>query len=230
MSALVERVLALQGLAIYLTVGLLVFAEDAVFVGFVVPGETAAILGGVAASRGNASVVLLCVIVVVAAIVGDNIGYLLGRHFGPRLLNTSLLRRREARVERARRYLERRGGPAVLAGRYIAFLRAVTPFLAGTVKLPYSRFLAYNVAGGVTWGVGSVLLGYVAGNSYRAIEHTVGPVTAAIAALIVIVAIIAWVVRRHRTERRKDHVEQADRTPEEEPRSPATHGSGVSSD
>ena len=67
MGSLVERVLGLHGLAIYLTVGLLVFAEDAVFVGFVVPGETAAILGGVAASRGNASVVLLCVIVVVAA-------------------------------------------------------------------------------------------------------------------------------------------------------------------
>src|SRR5215467_13608216 len=107
MSGLVERVLGLHGLAIYLTVGLLVFGEDAVFVGLIVPGETAAILGGVAASRGNASVIVLCVIVVLAAILGDNLGYLLGRLYGPRLLRTRVLRRREARVERARRYLER---------------------------------------------------------------------------------------------------------------------------
>ena len=117
MGSLVERVLGLHGLAIYLTVGLLVFAEDAVFVGFVVPGETAAILGGVAASRGNASVVLVCVIVVVAAILGDNIGYLLGRRYGARLLQTRVLRRRERRVDRARRFLLDHGGPAVLAGR-----------------------------------------------------------------------------------------------------------------
>ncbi|HKE66081.1 MAG TPA: DedA family protein [Micromonosporaceae bacterium] len=204
MSGLVERVLALHGLAIYLTVGLLVFGEDAVFVGLIVPGETAAILGGVAASRGNASVIVLCVIVVLAAILGDNLGYLLGRLYGPRLLRTRVLRRREARVERARRYLERRGGPAVLAGRYIAFLRAVTPFLAGTAKLKYSRFLVYNVVAGVSWGVLAVLVGYLAGNSYQAIERALGPATAAIAAIIVIVAVTVWIVRRRRVERRRD--------------------------
>lgn len=204
MSALVERVLALHGLAVYLTVGLLVFAEDAVFVGFVVPGETAAILGGVAASRGNASVVLLCVIVVLAAILGDNVGYLLGRKYGTRLLATRVLQRREHRVERARRFLQRHGGPAVLAGRYIAFLRAVIPFLAGTAPLRYRTFLTYNVIGGITWGIGSVLLGYLAGNSYKAIEQALGPATAAIVAAVVIVAVIVWTVRRHRSEHRKD--------------------------
>jgi len=210
MGSLVERVLGLHGLAIYLTVGLLVFAEDAVFVGFVVPGETAAILGGVAASRGNASVVLLCVIVVVAAILGDNIGYLLGRRYGGRLLQTRVLRRRERRVERARRFLLEHGGPAVLAGRYIAFLRAVIPFLAGTVRLGYGRFLTYNIIGGVTWGVGSVLLGFLAGNSYKEIEKALGPATAAVVGIVVVVAVIAWTVRRHRSERRKDAEDPAD--------------------
>jgi membrane protein DedA with SNARE-associated domain len=204
MGSLVERVLGLHGLAIYLTVGLLVFAEDAVFVGFVVPGETAAIVGGVAASRGNASVILLCVIVVVAAILGDNVGYLLGRRYGVRLLQTRVLRRRERRVERARRFLLDHGGPAVLAGRYIAFLRAVIPFLAGTVRLSYGRFLTYNVIGAVTWGIGSVLLGFLAGNSYKQIEKALGPATAAIVGIVVVAAVIAWTIRRHRSERRKD--------------------------
>lgn len=211
MGSLVERVLGLHGLAIYLTVGLLVFAEDAVFVGFVVPGETAAILGGVAASRGNASVVLLCVIVVIAAILGDNLGYLLGRRYGVRLLSTRMLRRRERRVDRARRFLLDHGGPAVLAGRYIAFLRAVIPFLAGTVRLGYGRFLVYNIIGGITWGIGSVLLGYLAGNSYREIEKTLGPATAAIVGIVVVAAVIAWTVRRHRSQRRKDAEDLSDR-------------------
>jgi membrane-associated protein len=204
MSALVERVLDLHGLAVYLTVGLLVLAEDAVFVGFVVPGETAAILGGVAASRGNASVVLLSAIVVVGAIIGDNIGYVLGRRYGGRLLRTRILERRQGRVERAQTFLSEHGGPAVLAGRYIAFLRAVIPFLAGTARLRYSRFLAYNVIGGVTWGVGSVLLGFLAGNSYQRIEKTLGPVTAAVVGLVVVIAVIVWMVRRHLRDRRKD--------------------------
>jgi membrane-associated protein len=212
MGSLVERVLGLHGLAIYLTVGLLVFAEDAVFVGFVVPGETAAILGGVAASRGNASVILVCVIVVVAAILGDNIGYLLGRRYGVRLLQTSVLRRRERRVERARRFLLDHGGPAVLAGRYIAFLRAVIPFLAGTVRLGYGRFLTYNVIGGVTWGIGSVLLGFLAGNSYQQIEKALGPATAAIVGIVVVAAVIAWTIRRHRSERRKDREDTGEAT------------------
>jgi membrane-associated protein len=210
MGSLVERVLGLQGLAVYLTVGLLVFAEDAIFVGFVVPGETAAILGGVAASRGNASVVLLCVIVVVGAILGDNIGYLLGHRYGVRLLQTRVLRRREQRVDRARRFLVDHGGPAVLAGRYIAFLRAVIPFLAGTVRLSYGRFLTYNIIGGITWGIGSVLIGFLAGNSYKEIEKALGPATAAIVGVIVVAAVVAWTVRRHRSERRKDAADAED--------------------
>lgn len=198
MTSFLDRLLALHGAAIYLVVGGLVFAEDAVFVGFVVPGETAAILGGVAASRGNASVVALCVIVVVAAVVGDSIGYAIGARYGDRLMQFRPLQKRADRLEHARELLQRRGGPAVLAGRFVAFLRAVTPALAGSAHLPYPRFFAYNFAGGVVWGVGSVLVGYLAGNSYKAVEKAFGPATAAVVAVVVIVLVIVWAVRRHR--------------------------------
>jgi membrane protein DedA with SNARE-associated domain len=206
-SALVERILAVNGMAIYLLVGGLVLAEDAIFVGFFVPGELAAIVGGVAASRGNASLVLLCVIVVVAAVVGDTIGYAIGSRYGDRLLETRVLRKRARRLDHARDVLRRRGGPAVFAGRFIAFLRAVMPFLAGTSHMPYRRFLAYNLAGGVVWGVGSVLLGYFAGNSYKTIERALGPATAAAVAVIVIAALIVWRVRAHRREARAEEAE-----------------------
>jgi membrane-associated protein len=195
-----NQLLGLHGAAVYLIVGLLVFAEDALFVGFVVPGETAAVLGGVAASRGHVSLTVICAVVVVAAIVGDSVGYEIGARYGTRLLSVRVLRSRRPRIDAARATLARRSGLAVFLGRFVAFLRAVMPFLAGTSRMRYRRFLAYNAAGGLLWGIASVLLGYLAGNSYAAIEKTFGRVVALVVAAIVVVA-LAWSIRRRRRER-----------------------------
>ncbi|WP_213456911.1 DedA family protein [Rhizomonospora bruguierae] len=202
MTALLDRLLALHGSVVYLLVGLLVFAEDALFVGFVIPGETAAILGGVAASSHHVALSLMCLVVVVAAIAGDSVGYEVGARYGTRLLATPPMRRRRERVEAARGFLARRGGPAVFLSRFVAFLRAVMPFLSGTVHMHYPRFLAYNAAGGIVWGVGNVVLGYLAGNSYRTVERTLGRVAAVVIAVVVVAAVVAWRIARRRHERR----------------------------
>jgi membrane-associated protein len=199
-TKILDHVLGLHGAVVYLIVGLLVFAEDALFLGFVLPGETAAILGGVAASRHNVSVTLMVVTVVLAAIVGDSVGYEIGARYGTRLASVRVLRHQQDRIDAARGTLARRGGPAVFGGRFVAFLRAVMPFLAGTSRMPYPRFLAYNAAGGLAWGVGCVLLGYLAGTSYSAIERTFGGATALIAAGLVVIGIVVWTVRRHRRQ------------------------------
>ena len=81
-----------------------------------------------------------------------------------------MLRSRRERLDRARDFLARRGGTAVFLGRFVAFFRAVMPALAGTAGMRYPKFLAFNAAGGIVWGVGFVLLGYLAGNSYAAVE------------------------------------------------------------
>ncbi|MFC5002003.1 DedA family protein [Dactylosporangium cerinum] len=207
MTRFLDQLLGLHGTAVYAIVGLLVFAEDALLVGFVLPGEAAAILGGVAASRGNVSLGLMCTVVVVAAIVGDSVGYEIGARYGVRLLRLRPLRQRSARIDVARSKLARQGGPAVVGGRFVAYLRAVMPFLAGTSHMPYLRFLTYNAFGGLVWGAGSVLLGYLAGNSYTAVENTFGSVTTVVAALLLILGVTAWTVRRHRRQRRsvRDH-------------------------
>jgi membrane-associated protein len=199
-SSFVDKIVGLDGLVVYLVVGGLVLAEDAIFVGFFVPGETAAILGGVVASRGNANVVLLCVIVVLAAIAGDSIGFVIGAHYGDRLVHSRALRRRERAIDRAREQLRRRGGMAVIIGRFVAFLRAVTPFLAGSSHMRYGRFLVFNAAGALVWGVGSVLLGYVVGDSYHRLESLLGPVTAGIVGVLALAALIWWSVSRRRRE------------------------------
>ena len=200
-----DQLLAIQGPLLYALVAGVVFVEDALFVGFVVPGETAAVLGGVAASLGHASLAVMMVSVVAAAIVGDSVGYEVGRHFGPRLVASRMLRSRRERLDRARQFLARRGGAAVFLGRFVAFFRAVMLALAGTAEMRYPRFLVYNAAGGIVWGAGVVLLGYLAGNSYAAVERTVGRGAALAAAAIVVVALIVWRVHSHRAECRATH-------------------------
>jgi membrane protein DedA with SNARE-associated domain len=111
-----------------------------------------------------------------------------------------MLRRHRHRLSDAQLLLARRGGWAVFLGRFIAFFRAMMPALAGTARMPYPRFLAFNAAGGVVWGTGVVLLGYLAGNSYQTVAKTVGRDVAAVVVVIAIAALIVWRVRSMRAE------------------------------
>jgi len=200
MSNFLGHILSAPSVVVYALVGLLVFAEDALFVGFVLPGETAAILGGVAASRHHVHLGIILAVVVAAAIVGDSVGFEIGRRFGARMLGIRILRKHRHRLADAQRLLARRGGWAVFLGRFTAFFRAVMPALAGTAEMPYPRFLAFNAVGGVVWGTGAVLVGYLAGDSYQRIEKAVGRGGAAAVAVIAIAALIVWSVRRRHAE------------------------------
>jgi len=138
------------------------------------------------------------------AIVGDSVGYEVGRTLGPRMLAAPRLRRHHARLHDAQGLLARRGGSAVFLGRWVAFFRAVMPALAGSVRMPYRRFLPWNALGGLVWGVAVVLAGYLAGASYKAVEHWLGTGAAAAVGVLAIAAIVVWRVRAHRVERRAE--------------------------
>lgn len=204
MSGLVDSILNVSPLLALVIVGVLVFAEDALFVGFIIPGETAAVLGGVVASRGNVPVWSMMLLVVLAAITGDTVGYAVGKHLGPRFLNLTVMTKRRAKLQRAQDFLRRRGGVAVFLGRFVAFFRAVMPALAGTSRMHYPTFLAFNVAGGLVWGTGCVLLGFLAGNSYEAAARAVGQDITAIVVVTVVVGLIAWKIRTSRDDRLSD--------------------------
>ncbi|MET3922964.1 DedA family protein [Arthrobacter sp. UYEF20] len=206
MTQFVEGILNVPPLLAYVLVVGLVFAEDALFVGFLLPGETAAVLGGVVASRGNVQLWLMMVLVVLAAVLGDSVGYEVGRHLGPRFLELRVFRKRRTKLEEAQDFLRRKGGAAVFLGRFVAFFRAVMPALAGTAHMPYRRFLAFNVAGGATWGAGFVLLGFLAGNSYDTVAKSAGRDIAAVAGAVTVVGLIIW---RVRTARREPHRPEA---------------------
>jgi membrane protein DedA with SNARE-associated domain len=204
MSGIVDSILSAPAWTVLAVVGLIVFAEDALFVGFVLPGETAALLGGVAAHRGHVPLPAVIVTVIVAAIVGDSVGYEIGKHLGPRLLTWHVLDKRRRRLDEAQDFLARRGGSAVLLGRWVAFFRAVMPALAGTARMRYPKFLAYNATGGILWGAAVVTAGYLAGASYAKVEKTFGRDGALVVLAVVVVALVAWRVRKHRSEHRAD--------------------------
>ena len=214
MSGFIDSLLNVSPLVAYIAVFCLVFAEDALFVGFVIPGETAAVLGGVVASRGEVQLGVMMALVVAAAIIGDTVGYEVGKHLGSRLVKTRALARHASKLENAQDLLRRRGGSAVFLGRFTAFFRAVMPALAGTSRMPYGRFFAYNAAGGLVWGIGFVLLGFLAGNSYEAVAKAVGQELAIVIAAVAVVALAVWHFRsRRRRERRRPAGQRRDSAP-----------------
>jgi membrane protein DedA with SNARE-associated domain len=215
MTWIIDAIRNAGPLPAYLIISALVFAEDALFIGFILPGETAAILGGVLASQNHLQLWLVLILVIATAIAGDTVGYQIGRHFGPRILEISLLQKRRPQLDRARSLLARKGGSSVFLGRFTAFFRAVMPALAGLSHMPYRRFLAFNIAGGAIWGGAAVLAGYFAGNAYLTAAKTFGS-TAAIALLAVLIAATAaWYVRKRinaRTDPDPAAPAQGDRT------------------
>jgi membrane protein DedA with SNARE-associated domain len=196
MDAFFAHVLSAPPWLVYAIVGLVVFAEDALFVGFVLPGETLAILGGVTASLGHTSVSAVMAVVIVAAIVGDSVGYEIGRLIGPRILGHRAFDGRRRQLEDAQSFLRRRGGAAVFLGRWTAFFRAVMPALAGVSRLPYRTFLPWNAVGGIAWGATAVVAGYLAGESYHRVESLLGRGVAIAVAVVVLAGIAVWHVRR----------------------------------
>ncbi len=196
MGRLVDAILNLSGPTAYGLVGLLAFGEAAAFIGLVLPGELAVLLGGVIASSGNVSLPVMIVVASVAAIAGDSAGYEVGRHFGTRILAWPPFHRRfAAKVAHATTYLNAKGGRAVFLGRWTSLLRALIPGIAGVARMPYGRFLAFNVVGGVAWATTFVMLGYLAGASWRRVERIAGQASLILLVLVVLAVVLRWATR-----------------------------------
>ncbi|MHB8244868.1 MAG: DedA family protein [Acidimicrobiales bacterium] len=202
LTSLLHGLLSVRGWPAYAIPAALCFGEAAIFLGFVIPGEIAVVYGGVLASQHHVSLPLMLVTVVVAAILGDTTGFLVGRHFGPWLLERRPLRGNSG-VDRTRDFLNRKGGPAVFLGRFVSLFRALVPGMAGASDLSYPTFFVFNALGGIVWGVGYVLVGYLAGNSYQKALRVVGTTSTGI--LIGVVAIVAALLAiRHFRRKRQE--------------------------
>jgi membrane-associated protein len=191
------------GLWLYAIAGGLCFAEAAILVGMVLPGETALLVAGVFCNSkyGDLNLGVMIVIAVVCAIVGDSVGYEFGRKFGPPVRRSRLGRwvgeHRWAKVDG---FLHRHGGKAVLLGRLTALLRALMPSMAGMSGMRYRTFLLWNAIGGVIWATGCVLLGYAFASALDVVGETLTWAPLAILA-VAIAAYLALHLRKRRIER-----------------------------
>ena len=172
MTGFLDHLLSTPAWLVLLVVFALPALESSAFLGFLFPGETAVLLGGVAASQGHVPLAAVVAAGVGGAILGDAIGYLVGRRWGRRILDSTLGRLINAcHLDRAELVLRRRGVWAVFFGRFTAVLRVMIPGLAGMAGMRPRRFLAVNVAGGAVWGALVAAVGYVAGNKWHSVEH-----------------------------------------------------------
>lgn len=162
----------------YVGIALLVFAESGLLIGIFLPGDTLLFAAGLLAGGGLLAYGPLAAIVVIAAILGDSVGYWFGRNVGgalfkrpdSRLFKQEYLRRTEV-------FYEKYGPRAIVLARFIPIVRTITPILAGVARMPYARFLTYNVLGAFLWGAGVVSLGYFLGAAVPGIERYILPIS-----------------------------------------------------
>lgn len=145
----------------YLGIFAIVFAESGLLLGFFLPGDSLLITAGILAQQGSLHLAGVMLAVALGAIIGDSTGYFIGRRFGPAVFSRpdSRLFRPEY-VERTQAFFGRYGGFSLILARFVPVVRTVAPTLAGVGKMPYSRFLIYNVVGGLLWALSVPLLGY----------------------------------------------------------------------
>ncbi|WP_371661858.1 DedA family protein [Streptomyces sp. NBC_00280] len=171
----------------YLVVFALTAGETSAFIGVLLPGETVILLASAIAGRGDLDPVLLAVLVVTGGMTGDSLGYALGHWYGQRPnARLSHWLRPGSRIGRAQGFLTRHGGAAVVAGRFIGFVRTFLPFAAGASGMPYRRFFLFSTAASLIWGIGNVLLGYFAGAAALDFLHTAGLIGASVLAAVAV--------------------------------------------
>jgi len=192
----------------YLLVGALAFLETGAFVGFVAPGETAVIVGGLVAGQKQISLFVLIAIVWACAVAGDLTSFTLGRRLGRNWLlrHGERLKITDERLRTVEGFFERRGGATILIGRFIGFVRPLAPFLAGAARLPLRRFLPYDVLGAGAWTATFATLGYVFWQSFDKLTKYVSRGLFAFGSFVVIVAGLVWLVRLQRDPERRERV------------------------
>src|SRR3978361_1965708 len=172
MGHVLEGILRLPPWIALILVFLLPALEASAFLGILLPGEIGVILGGVLANQHKLPLAAVLVAGIAGAIIGDSVGYWVGKRYGERILAkipNRILKQED--LERAEESLRRFGGRAVSVGRSTAALRALVPGMAGMSHIHYGRFLAWNALGGAVWAAAFVILGYLAGSQYKTIEH-----------------------------------------------------------
>jgi membrane-associated protein len=142
-----------------------VFAETGLLMGFFLPGDSLLFTVGVVAGAGKLNIVLVNILLMAAAVIGDGVGYALGRRTGPRIFGRPDSRLfRQEHLTRTKAFYEKHGGKTIIYARFVPIIRTFAPFVAGVAEMGYLRFLSFNVFGGIGWVFALTTLGYGLGS------------------------------------------------------------------
>jgi membrane-associated protein len=191
-----EQFASISPIFLYVLIGAIVFVETGILLGFFLPGDSILFSAGlVAAAHGNVNIVILVTVIFLAAFVGDQVGFVLGRKIGRPYLERHNGPRIQKMIERSERFYERTGWWAVVAARFFPWIRTFVPPIAGASHMNYYKFLSANALGALLWGIGITLAGY-----YAATLPWVKTSSYAIAAFFITASLVSSLVsyRRHR--------------------------------
>ena len=188
-----------------LLLGAIVFAESGLLIGFFLPGDSLLFLAGfftastAADNKFHHSLLVTASVVVIAAIAGDQVGYLFGRKVGPALFDRPQSRFfKPAHVTRAHEFLEHHGSKTIVMARFVPVVRTFAPIVAGVGNMRYRTFVTYNVVGGLLWGGGLTTLGHYLGN-IDWVKNNIEVASIGIVALSLLPVVIEFVRHRRRT-------------------------------
>jgi len=170
----VEHIIQSGGL---LLIGLTVFAESGLLIGFFLPGDTLLFAAGFFASQDKLPLLWLLVVLVCAAVIGDNVGYTIGKHTGKRIFRKKdgVLFRHEY-IMRAEEFYEKHGGKTIILARFVPIVRTFAPMVAGAGNMDRKRFMIFNIVGAIIWSVSVTMLGFWLGSKIPNIDKYILPV------------------------------------------------------
>jgi membrane-associated protein len=178
----------------YIGLTIIIFSETGLLVGFFLPGDSLLVSAGLIASRGTLDVWLMCAILSIAAILGQTVGYAIGRAAGPKLFareDSTFFKR--SHLQRAHDFYEKHGGATIVLARFMPIVRTFVPVVAGAARMSYRPFQLYNVIGGIAWVCGMLMIGYGLGRYIPGIEKHIDKVIILVIAISLAPALIgAW--------------------------------------
>lgn len=184
----------------YVGIAAIVFTESGLLIGLFLPGDSLLFTAGFLSSQGYLSIIPLSLIAFIAAVLGDNMGYWLGKRFGPSVFRRqgSLLLDPE-HIRRAETFFEKYGSKTIILARFVPVVRSLAPVLAGVGSMHWRTFFLFNIIGGLAWGVGITLAGYYIGNAIPGVDAYIIPIVLLI--ILVSVAPGLWHFFRNQQSR-----------------------------
>ena len=180
----------------------IIFAESGLFFGFFLPGDSLLLTAGLLASRNLLNIFILVPGIFIAAVLGDNVGYWFGNKVGPPIFSREESRFfRRKNLLKAKEFYDKYGGVTITAARFMPFIRTFAPIVAGAVSMDYRRFVFFNLLGGILWGIGATMIGYLIGYFFGSVPGLDRYFTLLVLAVILLSAlptlIHVWQENRH---------------------------------